>query len=86
MMVEKQHHYINGKSVYARILIKKNAEFEILWIASGHSKTTMPKYVANELNANFEMDARVECGKGYAILNGQQLYHRILIKRKNKND
>lgn len=56
-------------------------QFEIVWIASGHSKTTMPNDIAKELNADFEMKSKANTGNGYAILNGIQLYHRILIKR-----
>lgn len=56
-------------------------QFEIVWIASGHSKTTMPNDIVKELNADFEMKSKANTGNGYAILNGVQLYHRILIKR-----
>ena len=57
-------------------------QFEILWLASGHSKTTMPKDIAEMLNADFEMKSKENTGKGYAILDRHQLYHRILIRRK----
>lgn len=57
-------------------------QFEILWLASGHSKTTMPKDIAEMLNADFEMKSKENAGKGYAILDGHQLYHRILIRKK----
>ena len=57
-------------------------QFEILWLASGHSKTTMPKDIAEMLNADFEIKSKENAGKGYAILGGHQLYHRILIRRK----
>lgn len=60
----------------------KPVQFEILWLASGHSKTTMPKEIAEMLNANFEMKSKENTGNGYAILNGHQLYHRILIRRR----
>ena len=53
-----------------------------MWLASGHSKTTMPKEIAETLNANFEMKSKENTGNGYAILNGHQLYHRILIRRR----
>ena len=56
-------------------------QFEILWIASGHSKTTMPKNIAQILNANFELKSKANTGNGYAILNGVQLYHRLLIRK-----
>lgn len=56
------------------------SQFEILWLASGHSKTTMPSELAKTLNANFELKSKENTGNGYAILNGHQLYHRILIK------
>ena len=57
-------------------------QFEILWLASGHSKTTMPKDIAEMLNADFEMKSKENTGNGYAILDRHQLYHRILIRRK----
>lgn len=57
-------------------------QFEILWLASGHSKTTMPKELAKTLNADFEMRSKENTGNGYAILNSHQLYHRLLIRRK----
>ena len=56
-------------------------QFEILWIASGHSKTTMPKNIAQILNANFELKSKANTGNGFAILNGVQLYHRLLIRK-----
>ena len=55
---------------------------EVLWIASGHSKNTMPKEIANSLSADFEMKSKSGTGNGYAILNGTQLYHRVLIIRR----
>lgn len=55
---------------------------EVLWTASGHTKNTMPKDIANRLSADFEMKSKSGTGNGYAILNGNQLYHRILIKKK----
>ena len=57
-------------------------QFEILWLASGHSKTTMPKDIAEMLNADFEMKSKENTGNGYAILDRHQLYHRILIRKK----
>lgn len=60
----------------------KDTQFEILWLASGHSKTTMPKEIAEMLNADFEMKSKENTGNGYAILDKHQLYHRILIRRR----
>ena len=56
-------------------------QFEILWLASGHSKTSMPKDVAEMLSADFEMKSKDNTGNGYVILNGTQLYHRIFIRK-----
>ena len=56
-------------------------QFEIVWIASGHSKTTMPKELAETLNADFKMKSKENTGNGYPILDRHQLYHRLLIKR-----
>ena len=61
------------------------SQFEILWLASGHSKTSMPSELAETLNANFELKSKENTGNGYAILNGHQLYHRLLIKRLSAN-
>ena len=58
------------------------SQFEILWLASGHSKTSMPKEITQIVNANFQMKSKENTGNGYAILNKHQLYHRILIKRR----
>lgn len=59
----------------------KQVKFQILWIASGHSKTSMPKEIAEELHADFEMKSKEKTGNGYVILHEHQLYHRILIRR-----
>lgn len=40
----------------------------------------MPNELAETLNANFELKSKENTGNGYAILNGHQLYHRLLIK------
>lgn len=54
---------------------------EVLWLASGHSKNTMPKDIANSLSADFVMKSKSGTGNGYAILKDNQLYHRVLIKK-----
>lgn len=45
----------------------------------------MPSELAETLNANFELKSKENTGNGYAILNGHQLYHRLLIKRLSTN-
>lgn len=54
--------------------------YKIVWIASGHTKTTMPKEVKDMVKFNPDIKSDMNTG-GYGIINGHQLYHRILIQR-----
>lgn len=56
-------------------------QFEIIWIASGHTKTSIPEECAKIVG--FKPNVKSNCGTtGYGIVNGVQMYHRILIRKK----
>lgn len=55
-------------------------QFEILWTASGHFNSTCPDEIKTLVGYK---DIVSDAGtKGYAIIDGHQMYHRILIRRK----
>ena len=56
-------------------------QFEILWLASGHSKTTMPEHIKKEVKFDENIKSNFNTS-GYGIVDGKQKYHRILIKRR----
>ena len=60
-------------------------QFEILWLASGHSKTTMPKEIKKLTKFNEDIKSDMKTS-GYGIVNGHQMYHRLLIKFKNNKN
>lgn len=54
-------------------------QFEILWTASGHFKTSCPSEIQEIVGYS---DLTSDMGtKGYCILSGHQMYHRLLIRR-----
>ena len=62
-------------------LDKYNPEqFELLWLASGHSGTTMPVDIRELVGFDAVMKSDMNT-KGYAIIAGHQQYHRILVRR-----
>jgi hypothetical protein len=63
-------------------LDKYNPEqFEILWLASAHSKTTMPEEIKKEVKFDESMKGSYNIG-GYGIVGGVEKYHRILLRRR----
>ena len=63
-------------------LDKYNPEqFELLWLASGHSGTTMPADIRELVGFDAVMKSDMNT-KGYAIIAGHQQYHRILVRRR----
>ena len=60
-------------------------QFEIIWLACGHSKTTMPEHIKEEVKFNPDVKSKHNTG-GYGIVNGVQKYHRILIRRRQKDE
>lgn len=54
-------------------------QFEIIWIASGHFKSTCPVDIAAFLGYS---DLTSDAGtKGYGIVAGHQMYHRLFIRK-----
>tara|TARA_R110002074_G_scaffold399341_1_gene592337 strand:- start:32 stop:1033 length:1002 start_codon:yes stop_codon:yes gene_type:complete len=55
-------------------------QFEIVWIASGHTKTSIPKHVKDRVKFDEKIKSNYNTS-GYGIIKGRQLYHRVLIKK-----
>jgi hypothetical protein len=60
-------------------------QFEIVWLACGHSKTTMPEHIKKEVKFDPDIKSKHNTG-GYGIVAGEQKYHRILIRRRQKDE
>lgn len=79
MLVKDKDISIDGKPTFARILIKKKVEFEVVSIACGNSWVN---YKEELEDLNFNPDMKYGGGMGTPIINGRPLYGRILIRRK----
>lgn len=74
--------YYEAMGVPITFLDKYNPEqFELLWLASGHSGTTMPADIRELVGFDAVMKSDMNT-KGYAIIAGHQQYHRILVRRR----
>lgn len=56
-------------------------QFELLWVASGHTSATMPQEVREEVGYDESIRSNHNTN-GYGIVDGIQKFHRVLIKKK----
>jgi len=71
--------YVEVTGVPITFLSKYNPEqFEIIWQASGNTRTNAPKEILEQLDYHLHSEDRGGC----PIVNGNRTYSRILIKKK----